>query len=345
MHQTYSEIKDQYDALAKTMGRANAAAAGAKRLFDRVKPRSLVFLGCGSSYCIAKSLALAAQMTLRLPAVAVAAGDFMLHTESYCPFLEGALAVAVSRSGCTGETVAAVEHLKAAADSHAIAITCAEGSRLTALCDLAVEMPWALGSSACQTRSVSCMYAAGLMLLCRLAGNEKQAEGLERAVMGGPEYMESIEDALKAVAAKPWTHAVVLADAEMAGIAEEGALAFNEICRKPSGFHHLLDARHGPIALIGRDTLALAALTDGNQYELALLADVAKKGAEIVVYSDIPLDGLPDAALNVSFGRSLPHAARGLPFLLAAQLIAYHRAALDGLDPDRPEGPESRIKL
>lgn len=345
MHLTYSEIKDQYKALKKTEDYISVKIVEIKKLFDKAKPRSLVFLGCGSSYSLAKSLALAAQVNLKLPCLAVAAGDYMLHSGSYSGFLGGTLAVVISRSGSTSEVVAAVEHLKAALDAPVLSVCCAEGSRLSLLSDLALEMPWCYDMSVCQTRTVSCLYAAGMLALARLAGNDKLAEGFARAADGGPSFMAWYEQELKFVASKAWKHAVVLADAELAGIGEEGALAFKEICQRPSGFHHVLDVRHGPMVLIGRETLVIAALSEGNRYELDLVADVAKKGAELVVYSDIPLDGLPDRAMNVSFGRSLPHAARGLPLIAIAQLIAYYRAVEDGVNPDEPGGLSPWIKL
>jgi fructoselysine-6-P-deglycase FrlB-like protein len=269
----------------------------------------------------------------------------MLHSTSYAAAVDGALAVAVSRSGSTTELVSAVERLKDSTDVPVLALCATGGSPLSALSDLALEMPWCFDHSVCQTRTVSCLYLAGMGLIARLSGNETLADGLKRAVAGGPAYLSRVEADLAAVARLPWSQAVLLADAELAGIAEEGALAFQEISRRPGSFHHLLDVRHGPMVLVGPDTLVIAALAEGNQHEHALLADVAKKGAHLVVYSDIPMDGLPDGALNLSFGRSLPQVARGLPLILIAQLTAYYRAVADGVNPDAPDGLEPWILL
>ncbi len=345
MHSTYQEIQAQYQALGRTLALAESRHGDVKRLMDRCQPRLLVFLGCGSSYCLARSLALAAQLNLGIPALALPAGDCMLHATRYEQAAEGALVVAISHSGRTSEVIEATERMKNAAKAPVLCLCATEGSELAALSDLALEMPWCYDQSVCQTRAVSCLYAAGMALIAHLAGNEALLEGLGRAVAGGPAFLQSAEEDLARVARQPWSSVVLLADGEIAGIAAEGALAFQEIARKPAVHHHLLDLRHGPMVIVGPETLVIAALTDGNQYELALLGDVAKKGARLVVVSDIPLDGLPDGALNLSFGRSLPHGARGLPLILVAQLIAYHRAVADGLDPDHPEGLEPWIRL
>lgn len=345
MHLTYTEIKDQYKALKKTMNHVDECMGSLRALVDRAKPRSLVFFGCGSSYSIAQSLALAAQVNLKLPATAIAAGDFMLHASAYAGFLDNTMAVVLSRSGSTSEALAAVERLKSSVSAHVIGICCAEDSKLSALCDGMLEMPWCYDRSVCQTRSVACLYMAGMLLVARLSGNDVMASGLERAVEGGPAFMKWYEEELKFISSKAWTSVVVLADAELNGLGGEAALAFQEICQRPGVCHHVLDVRHGPMVLIGRGTLVIAALSDGSHFEHALVADIAQKGAELVIYSDVPLDGLPDKAVNISFGRSLPHAARGLPFILIAQLIAYWRAVADGVDPDHPQGLDPWIRL
>ncbi len=345
MYKTYQEIQSQYPALERALALAESRCDDARRLIDRTQPGTILFLGSGSSYCLARSLALTAQLNLGIPALALPAGDCMLHTTRYEETMDGALVVAISHSGRTSEVIEATSRLKDMANASVLCLCATEGSELAALSDMALEMPWCYDTSVCQTRAVSCLFAAGMALIAHLAGNEALLEGLKRAVAGGPAYLERIEPDLAKLAAQPWKSAVLLADAEIAGIASEGALAFQEIARKPSVHHHLLDLRHGPMVIVGPETLVIAALTDGNQYELALLGDVAKKGAKLVVYSDIPLDGLPDGALNLSFGRSLPHGARGLPLILIAQLLAYHRAVADGLDPDHPEGLEPWIRL
>lgn len=344
MHLTYAEIRDQYNALNKTMDYIRASSGMVTKLFEKRGQRSIVFIGCGASRCIADSLALAARVHMNVPAAAIPAGDCMLHSGSYTAFLDDSLVVALSRSGETTEVLEAVSALKESG-LPVLSVTCLQDSALSRIADVALEMPWCADQSVCQTRSASCLYAAGMMLVAKYSGSVALAEGLERAVAGGPSFFEWYEEVLKFTASKAWKNAVLLADADLYGVAEEGALAFGEICRRPGAASHLLEYRHGQIALAGKDTLVIAALAEGDQYELALLADVAARGAEVVVYSDIPLDGLPEHALNVSFGRSLPHAARGLPFLLMAQSIAYHRAAYDGVDPDHPEGLSQIVKL
>jgi fructoselysine-6-P-deglycase FrlB-like protein len=137
---------------------------------------------------------------------------------------------------------------------------------------------------------------------------------------------------------------VVLGDAELGGLCEEGALAFKEICQLPSNYYHLLDVRHGPMVLVGPETLVIAVLSSGgNELELALVRDALKKGATVVVYSDQPLN-LPGAVV-ISFGEVLLPPARGVPAIALCQLISYHKSFLTGADPDKPDGLSPWIRL
>ena len=141
----------------------------------------------------------------------------------------------------------------------------------------------------------------------------------------------------------PWTHCVVLADAELEGIAEEGALAFKEICQLPSNYYHFLDVRHGPMVLLGEKTLVLAALGAKNELENKLLSDVKAKKSELVTFSDIPVE--PIGLHSVVYGYPLSHIAAGIPFIVLCQMVAYKKSKKTGADPDKPTGLEAWIAL
>ena len=168
----------------------------------------------------------------------------------------------------------------------------------------------------------------------------------------GPAYLEKAETLAKELAVLPWTHAVVLADAELEGIAEEGALVFKEVCQLPSSYHHLLDVRHGPMVLVNKETLVLAALGTKNELEINLLKDAKAKGAHVVAFCD---DGDNCAAgdccsdigdISFScFAKPLSHVAKGIPFIVLCQMVAYYKSKETGADPDKPTGLDPWIAL
>jgi len=343
MNKTYTEIMDQYEALAFTADYIDARLPEIATLFQGCD--QYVFIGCGSSYAVAESGALIARLRMEKPATAIAAGDLLLHADTYRPVLKNSLLVVLSRSGETSEAIRAVDLVRTMGlDCKVLGVACVEESTLAMRSDAILEMPWAFDHSVCQTRTVSCLYLFCAYSIAKLVGDETLVMDLRTAIAGGPEFISSIEAALKAVAKGDWTHTVVLGDAELGGLCEEGALAFKEICQLPSNHHHLLDVRHGPMVLIGKRTLVIAVLSEpNNRLELDVLHDIAAKGATVVAYSDEPLDA--PGIINVCFGQKLRHSARGIPAIAVCQLISYHKSFQTGADPDRPDGLSPWIAL
>lgn len=339
----YGELKSQYAALQKTktyLDTSRDALQAAAQCAGHI-----IFIGSGSSYAVAKSGALLVQLRLGRPSMAIAAGDLLLHMETYRAALHGSLLVVLSRSGETSEAVRSLEKMKALGIAfQTVGISCAEHSTLSKMSDIALDMPWAFDESVCQTRTVSCLYFACVYMTALLAGHCALKDDLDKVLRLGEAYMARYEDTLKAFAEKDWTHAIVLGDAEIEGICEEGALAFKEICQLPSNYYHLLDVRHGPMVLVGKQTLVVAVLSGTESaLEANLIADLLAKGASVVIYSDHPT--AIDGAVNISFGMDLAHPVRGLPAIVICQLLAYYKSFQTGVNPDEPDGLSPWIAL
>jgi fructoselysine-6-P-deglycase FrlB-like protein len=343
MSTTYDEIMAQYGAMRETAGHIDARW-GEIAPFFASRPKLLAAVGCGSSFSVAKSIADMARMRAGVPAAALAAGDLLLNAERYAALLDGAAVLVVSRSGSTSEILLATERLRALGCRFSLlSIACVSDSPLAAISDYTLEMPWAFDRSVCQTRTVACMYYAFARVLAKWLGDAPLLADLEAVAEMGPAFAGRAEPVLAELAARPWTHAAVLGDAELAGLAEEGALAFKEICQLPSNHYHLLDARHGPMVLFGDKTLILAAVGEGGPYAADMLRDLAQKGSTVVAFADGDIGFQGGTA--IAFGRKLSHIARGLPFLLLCQLLACFKAASTGADPDAPTGLRPWIEL
>lgn len=351
MTQTWQEIHAQHDAVLLALQTVKAETAAIRTLFLEPPPKRILFLGCGSSFMVSRSLATAAESLLDIPSRALPAGECLLHADRMGWGRPGTLVVAVSRSGMTSELVRAIHGMRARGAEHLVSLCMAEGTEPGRLADLSLAFPWAYDQSVCQTRTVATLYAAGLAMLAAAAGDDGLIEDLRLSAERGPALMKEIEPGCAAVGALPWTNAVTLADAELSGIAAEGALAFTEISQLHSGAYPLLDVRHGPMVMIRHDTLVIAALSDpSSALERSLLADVASKGCALVVVSDSPVPGFASFGtdgrrLNIVSGMPVRHAVRGLPLILACQLIAHAAAMRRGVNPDEPDGLDAWIKL
>lgn len=345
MSATYSEIKSQYDALEKSLSYVSASLPRMKEALLAKPFKKIIFIGCGSSYTIAQSLCHIAK-THSIQADAYAAGDILLHLDRYAPCFEDSLVFAISRSGSTSEVLLLLESLTGKVAVTIWAMTAVDRSVLSDRADFSLNMPWIFDESVCQTRTVTCFYAVGAAVVALLAQDTALFSELRKVTGLGNSYLNKHEASFKQVAQMPWNNVVVLADAELEGIAGEGALAFKEICQLPSNYYHMLDSRHGPMVMIKPDTLVIVAMSDGNNaLERALIQDLLKKHCYVVVYSDNEPDDKLDVTLHINFGETLTHVAKGIPFIAICQMISYYKAMENGTDPDNPDGLDAWIKL
>lgn len=345
MNQTIVEIRNQYEALEKTLDLFDKSREALSAAWKKAAPKALVFLGCGSSYMVSCSLRDAAGAMTDLPVYAFAAGDLWLNHARYRRQLSGAMVVAVSRSGRTSEILHAADALRADGVEFTLcSLIAAVETPLGQRSAISVEIPWAFDESVCQTRSVSNLYAAGLSLLAAFTGDGTLPARLRKLVAEGPAYLRKAEPLMARIAKEGWNKAVVLADGVCAGLATEGALAFQEISQLPGIQHHVLDVRHGPIVLVDEKTLVLVYLyPDGQPQQEALIKDLQKKGARVLVYSNLPRE-IPGAE-SISLGADVDEAPGGIAFLNLCQLAAYEKSMETGSDPDAPTGLDAWIQV
>lgn len=345
MDRTYLEITRQYDMLDKTIRYFEQEKEALKNFYREKEPESIVFVGSGSSYYIAQSAEIIARTHYGIQAFSIASGDAMVNFGSNEKAFKNAMAVAISRSGNTTEMLNVIQAMKRDLAIPSIGITCVEDSGLCKIADLCLQMPWTFDKSVCQTGTVTNLYAATSLLLAAFFGDDRTFTDLKKMTAAGNGFIRENDPAFKEIAQKPWNKVVVLADGEISGLATEGALAFKEICCTISNYYHVLDVRHGPMVLIDQNTLVIADLKPGNkEYQLNLIEDISKKGAVIVVSTDSSYDAIGNAALHIKHP-DVGNIAEGLPFINIAQLIAYHKAIIKGLDPGNPDGLEAWIEL
>lgn len=343
---TYTEIKDQYNSLRKTFDHISSIKDDIIKFYEQNSPKSLTFLGCGSSYYLCQSGELSSKMRLGINSSALAAGDLMLNFKQYKKLLEGTMIVTLSRSGSTSEVINAVQNVKKELNVPVLAITCLKNSKLSKKVDFTIELPWAFDDSVCQTRTVTNLYTANLLILAYILKDYELVNDINKAIEQGDMYMASYEEALKDIAGLDWTNTIILADGELQGIAAEGAIAFTEISKVNSHYYHVLDVRHGPMVMIDKDTLVIACLSDDDyEYQSALINDLLKREAKVVIYRDKFKEKIENVALNITSNTRLDNAVRGIPFIFIIQLIAYCKAMAKGLNPDTPDGLDAWISL
>jgi len=169
---------------------------------------------------------------------------------------------------------------------------------------------------------------------------------IKNSIDNGDKFIAQYTDSLKKIAqSSSWDKVVVLADSELQGIAEEGVLAFIEISRVPSNYHHILDVRHGPMVMIDEKTLVIMASSPERfSYQTGLINNLKGKGAKIAT-----IGSKDEKFNNVDLHIIVPvfqnYSVRGIPFIFVVQAIAYFKAIHKGINPDVLDGLDPWIKL
>lgn len=338
------EIMTQHEALRRTMDWFDAYGEETVRWYHSHSFRQIVFMGCGSSYMLARSGAALFALRTPMKTHAVAGGDFLINPRAYRNLFEDALVVVLTRSGRTSEINLAVDGIRRMSDAKILCIHARSGTEVPEKSDYEIPLDWAFDESVCQTRTVTNFYCA-LAALCALASDDQPLmDELRQAAADNESFKQTYRPALNAIGRGSWDHAVVLADGELSGLAQEGALAFCEICMKPGVSYPLLDFRHGPMVLASGKTLVIAVVRrETPGYQLDLIADLKKKNATVICVGAEP--DIPGADLTVCLPGYRDYAVWGIPFIYVPQMTAFSRAVADGHDPDHPEGLDPYITL
>lgn len=344
MYITERELRGQFEAVTQT---AKALAKHQAEALDALKGITrLCVLGCGSSFSLAKSAATQFSQQTGLPAWALPAGDVLVNFPAYEKLLTGSALLLLSRSGSTSEVVRAAKRCKEELGCKVLSICAKVDTPVEEIADWSLCLPWAFDEAVCQTRTVTNLYVAALALAWLAAGNTTGASALEGLEPLASSFCPAQEELLQELAGRSWDKAVVLGDSGMAGILEEGALAFKEICRRDSNHYHLLDVRHGPMVQIGQDTLVIAMLSSGDRtLQKALLADLAAKTENLLVLDCGPEDDEDVPGIHLALPPYGHDDLKAVFALYCIQVICFHHAILRGVDPDQPEGLDPWIKL
>jgi glutamine---fructose-6-phosphate transaminase (isomerizing) len=340
-----NEITSQFESLQKTVLHIRKMRQSIITMLSSA--HNIVFLGSGSSYSIAKSAAVIMNLRTEKCVIAAAAGDILENFKSYEKFLRESVIITISRSGSTSELILAVNLMRNNFQNKIISICAKASSPIEALSDVSITIPWAFDESVCQTRTVSNLYAGAIMLTAFAASDDILEE--EMIIAADPagrfqEFQRTYDQLLKSIGSQSFSQAVVLGECEIAGIAEEGALAFKEICQIPSNHYPVLDVRHGPMVLINKETLVILTTGKKSSNITRLIRDIRNKGAMC-----LSLGMFDDNGLNSSWHIQLPEfdnmPASALFMLFSIQVIAFTKALQLGVNPDQPDGLDPWINL
>ncbi len=350
-HYMQKEIFEQPDALANTLEMAGAAksvqpglfgadAEGALRRAD-----SVLILACGTSYHSGLVARYWLEAIAGVPCTVEIASEYR-YRESV-PRADQ-LVVAISQSGETADTLAALRHARELGQPLTLAICNVPESAIVRESLLRFITRAGPEIGVASTKAFTTQLAALFLLtlvLAKLRGRltDAQEQGhlealrhLPVAVQKVLELEPEIERWAQGFATKH--HALFLGRGHHYPIALEGALKLKEISYIHAEAYPAGELKHGPLALVDRDMPVIAVAPNDALLEKlkSNLHEVRARGGELYVFADA------DSAVHESDGIHVLHlpehygALSPVLHVVPLQLLAYHAALVKGTDVDKP---------
>lgn len=303
--------------------------------FDHV-----IVTGCGSTYY----LALTTARLLRhsgVDALACPASELLLNTDAICTPGQQYLLLTLSRSGTTSETLRAQEQFKSRIGGSVITITCDSSSPLAAGADLAFAIDAAQEKSVAQTRSFSSMAVIVQQMAAHLSERNLADSSQLPAVCN--QLLESHAVLARSLAENAAIEKFFFLGMDaLYGIACEAMLKMKEMSLSYSEAYHTLEFRHGPMSMVGEDSLVIGLISpEAAKQEIRVLDEMADLGATVLAITQTHIENHQYVRLPAD----LPGWCAPVLYLPVLQLLAYHRALFMGCDPDQPHNLSAVVSL
>ncbi|WP_443749030.1 glutamine--fructose-6-phosphate transaminase (isomerizing) [Asticcacaulis solisilvae] len=353
-HFMEKEVHEQPDSCQRTLSAyldpvAGEVRADIKAALDFSQIVRIQIIACGTAYYAGSVARYAFEKLAGLPVDVEVASEFRYRSPAMMP---GTLAVAVSQSGETADTLAALrwckdEGLKTAAvvnvhsstmareadlmwPTHAgpeigVASTKAFTAQLSALLCLAV-------CAARQRGRITAHEEAHLVqVLLESPGLISQALGMDADIVRITHKLSKARDV------------IYLGRGDMYPLALEGALKLKEISYIHAEGYAAGELKHGPIALIDENTPVVVIAPDDALFEKTAsnVQEVAARGGRVIMITDTP-EKVPALSEDAARTLTVVKAPACDPFIaplvysVPIQLLAYHTAVHKGTDVDQP---------
>jgi glucosamine--fructose-6-phosphate aminotransferase (isomerizing) len=350
-HFMQKEIHEQVRSLTDTLaGRVDFDQATIRLPELNLTPESakkiqkIVITACGTASHAGMVGKILIERIARIPVEVDIASEFRYRD----PIInEGTVVLAISQSGETADTLAAMEEGR---KKGAVlwAIVNAIGSQAMRVADGYISMQTGPEIGVASTKAFTAPLVDLYMLAVLLADYRGQLTPAQRKALVSdlrlvPDLAGRCLDRESEVAAlaaelKNVRDMLYLGRGINMPIASEGALKLKEISYIHAEAYPAGEMKHGPIALIDKDMPVLAIMTKDPWYEkMVSQVEQAKARGGVVVAVATEGDALADElADHVLWVPEAPWMLSPVINVIPLQLLAYHIASLRGLDVDQP---------
>ncbi len=346
-HFMEKEIHDQPDACQHTLsayinpttGRVHAPGGVDFARFDRVQ-----IVACGTASYAGQIARYLFEKLAGLPCEVEVASEFRYRQPAVTP---ATLAIAVSQSGETADTLAALRWCKAQGLTTAAVVNVHESTMAR---EADVLFPTHAGPEigVASTKAFTSQVAALTALAIAAAaarGRLKPGEEAHdtRLLLEAPRLIAEatqVEDDVRALAPElaKARDVLYLGRGAMYPLALEGALKLKEISYIHAEGYAAGELKHGPIALIDETTPVIVIAPSDPLFDKTIsnMSEVAARGGKVILITDEEGAANAPPGVKLIVGPSCDPLLAPLVYAPPIQLLAYYVAVQKGADVDQP---------
>ncbi|HUS23318.1 MAG TPA: glutamine--fructose-6-phosphate transaminase (isomerizing) [Candidatus Binatia bacterium] len=350
-HYMLKEIHEQPRAIGDTLterlthNRVLEAALGPRATALLPKIQGVHIVACGTSYHAGLIGRYFLEQGARLPCTVEVASEYRYRQPVVPP---GTLFIAISQSGETADTLAALRYARENGYLATAAICNVPQSSLVREADLVLMTRAGPEIGVASTKAFTTQLAALALLGIAIAKHHgltrEQEEQYVRQLAHVPEIVDKtlaleprIKEWAKRFAGKH--HALFLGRGPTYPVALEGALKLKEISYIHAEAYAAGELKHGPLALVDDDMPVVAVAPNNDLLEKlkSNLQEVRARGGRLFVFAD-PKSGITggDGVDVMLMPEHVEPLQAPMVYTVPLQLLAYHVAVLRGTDVDQP---------
>ena len=348
-HFMAKEIHEQPEVVAHTLARyidmtADRIALPMPLTFDWQMLKRVSIAACGTAYYAGMVARYWFERFAKLPVEVDIASEYRYRD---VPLEPGNLAIVISQSGETADTLASLRYAKENGQ-HVLSIVNVPSSTIAR--ESEIVMPTLAGPEigVASTKAFTCQLAA-LAVLALAAGrgrgvlDEARERELVRALIEVPRHMSealALEPQVESIAHQlsKSPDVLYLGRGMSFPLALEGALKLKEISYIHAEGYAAGELKHGPIALIDEAMPVIVIAPHDKVFEKTAsnMQEVAARGGRLILMTDADGARAADPSTTVLTLPTVHEAVTPLVYAVPVQLLAYHTAVAMGTDVDQP---------
>lgn len=311
---------------------------------DLIRARRIIFTACGTAWHAGMIGEYLFESLARIPCETEYASEFRYRN----PVIEdGTVVVAISQSGETADTLAAVREAKEKG-AMTLGIVNSVGSTIARETDAGVYLhvgpEIGVASTKAFTGQVTVLAMIATMLGRRMHMSHADCHEYLTALAKIPDQIEAmVESTSKATLEIAEQHIdqgnwLYLGRGLQYPVALEGALKLKEISYIHAEGLPAAEMKHGPIALIHEGMPVVVIAPRGYWYDKVVnnIEQVRGRGGAVIAIATEGDKNMEELADHVLYVPDVPEPLQPLVTVLPLQLLAYHAAVLRGCDVDKP---------